>query len=73
MNLNTKEIDDAFEAASPVELEAKLEDAAAAGLEWATKTLKALRKGCPLSVAAAMEYSERRVGGGGYRRSQTKR
>ncbi|MEL7464381.1 MAG: enoyl-CoA hydratase/isomerase family protein [Pseudomonadota bacterium] len=48
-------IDDAFEAASPVELEAKLEDAAAAGLEWATKTLKALRKGCPLSVAAAME------------------
>lgn len=48
-------IDDAFEAASPVELEARLEDAAEAGLEWATKTLKALRKGCPLSVAAAME------------------
>ncbi|MEM8752649.1 MAG: enoyl-CoA hydratase/isomerase family protein [Pseudomonadota bacterium] len=48
-------IDDAFEAATAVELEAKLEDGAAAGLEWATATLKALRKGCPLSVAAAME------------------
>jgi enoyl-CoA hydratase/carnithine racemase len=48
-------IDDAFSASSPVELEAKLEEGAEAGLEWATATLKALRKGCPLSVAAAMD------------------
>lgn len=48
-------LDDAFEAASAVELEAKLEDAAAAGLPWATKTLEALRKGCPLSIACTIE------------------
>lgn len=48
-------IDDAFEAASPVELEAKLEEGERAGLPWATATLKALRRGCPLSVACAME------------------
>ncbi|MEM7544301.1 MAG: enoyl-CoA hydratase/isomerase family protein [Pseudomonadota bacterium] len=48
-------IDDAFSASSPVELEAKLEEGAEAGLEWSTATLKSLRKGCPLSVAAAMD------------------
>ena len=48
-------MDDAFSAASAVELEAKLEDAAEAGLEWSARTLKALRHGCPLSIACAME------------------
>ncbi|QIE57454.1 enoyl-CoA hydratase/isomerase family protein [Pikeienuella piscinae] len=48
-------MDDAFAAASTVELEANLEEVARAGLPWATKTLKALRRGCPLSVATTME------------------
>lgn len=48
-------IDDAFSADSPVALEAKLEDGAHAGDPWAAATLKALRRGCPLSVACAME------------------
>lgn len=48
-------IDDAFSAASPVELESKLDTAARAGLPWATATLQALRHACPLSVSATME------------------
>ena len=47
-------IDEVFGAATPEQIEAKLESAAKAGLEWGTKAYKALRSGCPLSVATAM-------------------
>ncbi len=55
-------IDDAFEAASPVELEAKLEEGERAGLPWATRTLKSLRHGAPISVACTMELVRRARG-----------
>ncbi|MFV0474616.1 MAG: enoyl-CoA hydratase/isomerase family protein [Pikeienuella sp.] len=48
------EIDAMFSAADPVELEARLE---AAPSPWAEAALKALRRGCPLSVACAMEMA----------------
>lgn len=50
-------MDDVFSAINPVELEEKLADAASGGLPWATATLKALRRACPLSAASAMEMA----------------
>lgn len=47
-------LDDVFSAATAVELEAQLERAAGPDLPWSAKTLEALRRGCPLSVAATM-------------------
>ena len=46
------QIDEAFSAASAVEVEAAL---VAIPTPWAVATVKALRKGCPLSVATAMQ------------------
>lgn len=48
-------VDDVFSAMNPVDLEEKLEGAALGGLPWATATLKALRRACPLSAACTME------------------
>ena len=45
-------MDDVFSAASAAEVEAALEEV---DLPWSQKTLKALRKGCPLSIACGME------------------
>ncbi|WP_340108794.1 enoyl-CoA hydratase/isomerase family protein [Pikeienuella sp. HZG-20] len=48
-------INDVFAAPSAVEIEARLERDAKAGSAWAEKTLKALRRACPLSAAVTME------------------
>lgn len=48
-------MDDVFASSTAWELEARLDEVAGPELPWATRTLEALRRNCPLSVTCALE------------------